>query len=180
MGLLGPVLTLALVLTSAMISPWFSFWNNALSDLGHAVKSGVAALFNFGLAIGGLMVLAYGASSSITSRLLRASIVVVGAQMNLVGVFDEMYREIHFWVSTAFFLSLAFFLVVYAISFRAVGPLVSLLVGVALWTVHFAYKVPPGVAIPELVSVLLTLPWYYALLARVRRVANEGLKLVPP
>ena len=177
-GLLGPLVALAFVLVSAALSPWFSFWSNALSDLGHAVRSGVAVLFNFGLAVGGLMVLAYGVSiSAVSPRILQASIVIMGAQMNLVGVFDEVYGGVHFWFSVAFFFSLALFLIAYAISFKAIGPLVSLAFGACFWIAHFAYGVPPGVAVPELASVLLALPWYYALLARIERSSAEAFKL---
>jgi|GEM_PF-6399916 len=40
-----------------LLSGWFDIVNNALSDLGHAIKSPVAPIFNFGLSLGGALIL---------------------------------------------------------------------------------------------------------------------------
>ncbi|MEM2707195.1 MAG: hypothetical protein QW288_06765, partial [Ignisphaera sp.] len=41
---------------SIWLSPWFNILDNALSDLGHATRSSVAPIFNFGLSLGGFLI----------------------------------------------------------------------------------------------------------------------------
>ncbi|MCK4483018.1 hypothetical protein KAU55_07295, partial [Candidatus Bathyarchaeota archaeon] len=52
-GVIGSLLAYFSIGVSIALSPWFSWETNALSDLGHAVNSGVAPIFNFGLLLSG-------------------------------------------------------------------------------------------------------------------------------
>ncbi|RLG74794.1 MAG: hypothetical protein DRO14_05340 [Thermoprotei archaeon] len=47
---------LSLIAVAIAYSQWFSIVNNALSDLGHAIRSSVAPIHNLGLSLGGFMV----------------------------------------------------------------------------------------------------------------------------
>lgn len=141
--------------------------DNALSDLGHAVRSPVAPIFNFGLTLGGFLV-------SLTSivcfsrihRILSYTVASSGFTLILVAVFDEVYGCLHFAVSVAFFLSLGLTLIVYALVFRRFSPILALALAVAIWILHVEYGVPRGAAIPELTSIALTLPFYLDLVRR--------------
>ena len=62
-GLLGPLAALLFIGVSILLSPWFSWGNNALSDLGHSVNSDVAPLFNFGLLLSGFFTILYALTS---------------------------------------------------------------------------------------------------------------------
>ena len=86
--------------------------------------------------------------------------------MILVAVFDEVYKGLHFTVSVVFFLSLALFLIAYAVYFKSYLPLPALGIFISAWILHLAYKVPKGAAIPELVSVFATIPFYIAVVKR--------------
>ncbi len=145
------------IAASILLAGWFSFYNNALSDLGHSANSSVAPLFNFGIASGGILV-------AVTSALYfypKARVMglfgfLSGYSLVLVAVFDEAYGELHYWVSVLFFLSLAGLVLTYiAYSRGIIRRLVVaalLVLSIALWASNMARSIPPGVAIPETVS----------------------------
>ena len=56
-GFFGPLAAYISIGVSIVLSPWFSWESNALSDLGHAVKSEVASIFNFGLLLAGFLLI---------------------------------------------------------------------------------------------------------------------------
>lgn len=159
-----PLISIAVAI---LLSDWFSIINNALSDLGHTTKSSAAPIFNFGLSLGGALI-AYSSALCIykASKTFSAVGFLVGFTLILVAVFDEIYRGLHFAVSVAFFLSLAVFLIAYGIYFKSILFLPALIVAVAVWVLHFVYDVPRGVAIPELVSIFATIPFYFDTLKR--------------
>jgi len=45
-GIVGPIVSYVLIAVSILLSPWFSWQRNALSDLGHSTKSNVSPIFN--------------------------------------------------------------------------------------------------------------------------------------
>ena len=150
-----------------LLSGWFDIVNNALSDLGHAIKSPVAPIFNFGLSLGGALILYLSAICLYkSSKLFSSTSSLVGFALILVAVFDEVYKGLHFTVSVVFFLSLALFLIAYAVYFKSYLPLPALGIFIIAWILHLAYKVPKGAAIPELVSVFATIPFYIAVVKR--------------
>mgnify|MGYP003882817749 CR=1 FL=1 len=115
MGIGAFALPLTLILASVLLSPWFRWEVNALSDLGHSSRSPVAPLFNFGLVTGGLLMLLYSAlymdrRYPFTSKLVAAA----SYFLILVGAFDEVYGSLHFMVSLLFFLLLAIAALAYA------------------------------------------------------------------
>ena len=50
------VVPLFLIMLAIALSGWFNIYDNALSDLGHAVRSNVVPLFNLGLSLGGFLI----------------------------------------------------------------------------------------------------------------------------
>lgn len=58
-GVFGPLLVYMSIIVSLVLSPWFSWESNALSDLGHAVNSDVASIFNLGLLLAGFLLMIY-------------------------------------------------------------------------------------------------------------------------
>ncbi|MEL9940570.1 MAG: DUF998 domain-containing protein [Ignisphaera sp.] len=153
---------------SIALSPWFNITSNALSDLGHAINSKVSPIFNFGLSLGGTLIIVTAVTIIIRAgKPMAISTSVTGYTLILVAVFDEVYNrygKLHFWVSVAFFLSLATSLVIYSLitsnKIKRIMPLALLAVGVALWILHLFYKIPPGAAIPELISIFIIIPFY--------------------
>jgi hypothetical membrane protein len=162
--LLGLALSLGGVLLAVGLSDWFSWTNNALSDLSHAVRhSDTAVVFNSALMLGGsLFVLGSGLLLCIGECLVFPGFFLPGLGMVLVGGFDEVYGHVHFAVSVFLFASLGLLLVLIAFRLRSPLPIASLVVGAVAWVLHFGADLPRGAAIPEIVTVIAVLPWAFS------------------
>ncbi|MBT8171460.1 DUF998 domain-containing protein [Candidatus Bathyarchaeota archaeon] len=120
-GFFGPLIAMLFVLISIIFSPWFSFFNNALSDLGHSLNSEVAHLFNFGLLLSGFFIITYSVTifkkhAKYTSYFL----LVTGLSLQLVATFDEVYRSLHFQVSVLFFISIGLTSFIYLVERKSI------------------------------------------------------------
>ncbi|MCS7104419.1 MAG: DUF998 domain-containing protein [Thermofilaceae archaeon] len=166
-SLLVPLLSIAL---AALMASWFNLFYNALSDLGHATRSSVAPIFNFGLSAGGFLVSATAITCAVKKcKLIGVTLAIAGYILVLIAVFDEVYGWLHFYVSVAFFLLIAVLLVEYAFENRGLKgalALLATLVGVVSWFLHLVYRIPPGAAIPELVSIAVAAPFYVEFILR--------------
>ncbi len=162
-------LALATTFTGIIVSPLLAFprWSlldNALSDLGNpALFTKSYLLFNICVVLGGVLLLAWSTLSARSSRREdpRFSSLIIVLLMSLVqvlvGAVNESYGLAHFAVSAVLFLLCAA-LVIY--NLRQTGdPLLALglVTAVVLWISHFTISVPRGAAIPELVSVVVTM-----------------------
>ncbi len=160
---LGVVVPVSCIVISIILSPWFSIYNNALSDLGHVLRSSVAPIFNYGLATGGFLI---GLSSVLARRLgvfMRLSILGTGYSLMLVGLFDESYNRfhnLHFKVSVLFFTMLIIMLIACSVEFRTIKPILAATVMVFLWILYFKRHLTPGAAVPESLSIALSIPFY--------------------
>ena len=172
MGVLSPLIVSALVLSAISVSQWFSWTDNALSDLG---VSGLAALlFNTALITGGVMlvIFATGLWSILHGRLTRVGVMLLlldGCALSAIGVFPETMGQIHFYVSIAFFTLLVLSLLVLGLSYvLEMHSAVTGLLGIALslfsilvWL--FQWR---GVAIPEAAAYLAATAWWITLSVR--------------
>jgi len=165
-GLVGPLVAIFFIVVSIVLSPWFSWWSNALSDLGCsansevAPKSEVAPLFNFGLLLSGFFLIVYSITSfrnhaKYTSYLL----VIVGLTLQLVATFDEVYGSLHFQVSVLFFVALCFASISYVIEKRSVLAFAALVIGFASWILYGLEIYSSGIAVPETISSMATVTW---------------------
>ncbi len=161
LGFLSALIPLAFIAISIINAPWFNALDNALSDLGHATRSNVAPLFNLGLSLGGFLI---GMVSMChiprISKALSTALSLASYSLILIAVFDEVYGPLHLVVSVIFFLSLAVFLITYAVTKRTILPIPLLILGIVAWGIHYSYDVPRGAAIPELISIFIVLPFY--------------------
>ncbi len=158
LALAAPFTLIGIAIT---VAPWFHFWNNALSDLGHQVKHpGTAKIFNAGLVLGTML------SALLACKCLQgwreALVWLEGFSLALVAVFNEAYGALHFWVSVLFFISLLAMILAYIIAASSIVlksyAAVALVTYIVIWYLHFAKNTPPGAAIPELISVTLYAP----------------------
>ena len=165
-GLVGPLVAIFFIVVSIVLSPWFSWWSNALSDLGRsattevAPKSDVAPLFNFGLLLSGFFLIVYSITSfrnhaKYTSYLL----VIVGLTLQLVATFDEVYGSLHFQVSVLFFVALCFASISYVIEKRSVLAFAALVIGFASWILYGLEIYSSGIAVPETISSMASVTW---------------------
>ncbi len=164
-----PLLCVAI---AALLSPWFNIWENALSDLGHAKHSPVAPIFNLGLVTGGIIIAFTISALRLKETVPKIILSLTGYFLVLIGVFDEVYGMLHFIVSVLFFLCLLSFLIYYGISRKRIDPVILVMINIIVWYLHFVKDLPPGAAIPELISVFSFLPYYTNLLRETSTTTN--------
>ena len=159
-GLLGPLAALLFIGVSILLSPWFSWGNNALSDLGHSVNSDVAPLFNFGLLLSGFFTILYALTSFRKhAKYTSYFLMLTGLALQLVATFNEVYKPLHFQVSVLFFLTICFVSVSYIIEKRSVLAVAALIVGLVSWIMYGLEIISVGIAVPETVSATATSIW---------------------
>jgi hypothetical membrane protein len=160
LGLLAPLVTVFFIAVSIVLSPWFSWGSNALSDLGHSVDSEVAPLFNFGLLLCGFLIILYSVTSfSKHAKYTSYVLVVAGLALQLVSTFDEVYGSLHFLVSVLFFAALGFASLSYAVEKRSVLAFAALVVGSVSWILYGLEIYSAGIAVPETISSMATVTW---------------------
>jgi len=174
-GVISPIIMLTSILLAIFYSPWFSWAENALSDLG--VQGIASVLFNSSLIIGGLLTLlfAIGLREILLSRTIGhvGALILILAAANLcaIGIFPETAGALHTYVSVAFFtlLPISLFLIGAALmqepAERNLGLFTFLtgVVAVIVWVVPWG----GGVAIPEMLASLPASVWSIVLGIRV-------------
>ena len=173
--ILSYTVPLTAIFIAIALSPWFSFWDNALSDLGHAVKSSVAPIFNFGLVFGGFLTGLIAVKYMLSVDWLKAYILLyMGFTLTLIGVYDEVYGTIHFIVSVLFFLGMIVYLLIFSFRSKTLVPIPVAILHIIIWILHFGYDIPPGAAIPELIAVFSYIPFYTLDYLRVSRTIYKS------
>lgn len=159
-GIFAIIALYSSIFISIYISPWFKWTENALSDLGNLSHSS-APVFNFGLLISGLLIILY-SIKALTSHAPKTSYFLAfnGLCLQLVALFCENYGVIHFYVSVLLFSSLLFSSIAYFIEEKCYLSLIVLL-EIPIWILHFQGFLFKGVAIPEILSSFLMLPWLF-------------------
>lgn len=169
-GLLTPVLTLTLIFVAIALSPWFSWHDNALSDLG---VSATPNPFNAALLIGGGLHLAFvvfGMRGIIgPGRLARLGlgILLLGAiALPLIGIFTETYGRTHYYVAATYFLATPLGYILLGSAWlkrgeRVIGTL-SIAAGVAAL---LAITLVPHkrIAVPEILAATLMGAWTFSI-----------------
>ncbi len=159
-GVAGPLLAYLFIVVSIGLSPWFRWEQNALSDLGHATRSSVAPVYNFGLLLGGLLLAIYAVTAFRShARWTSYSLVLSAFSLQLVAVFDEVYGFLHTRVSLLFFVLLASTTLLYAIEKRSYIAVVALIVGATSWILYWTRIYTAGVAVPEAISSAAAASW---------------------
>jgi hypothetical membrane protein len=172
-GLLGPLFGVIFILMTIVLSPWFSWESNALSDLGHSVQSDGAPLFNFGLLICGFFIIAY--SITIFKKYAKYTsycLVFVGLALQLVATFDEIYGVLHFQVSVLFFLGLGFTSVLFFIEKKSLHSIVAFSLSFGSWIIYGLGMYNIGIAVPEIISALTVASWI--MLSSLRLYRNNS------
>ncbi len=141
-------------------SPWFSWSSNALSDLGHAVRSSVAPIFNFGLMLAGFLIAVFTATAFWKHAKYTSPFLLLTAfALQLVAVFDEVYGHLHGTVSVDFFVLLILSCLVYAIEKKSILGAASFAIGLGVWILYGIGLIQAGIAVPEIVSVAAATSW---------------------
>jgi hypothetical membrane protein len=189
-GIIGPLIALIGIVAAILVSPWFNWLTNALSDLGHPWMLGgsngtpglnpAAPIFNTSLSLAGLITL------MMTIWLIRhqvfersvigiiAAILLTIAQFFLIGIgiFHEGFGYTHFVVSVGFFVTLLVAGMIYGVRLmqekhlRLIGVMAFILalVSALIWVAYYLNVLPfTGVAIPEIISAITAIIWVYPL-----------------
>lgn len=171
-GIVSPILTLILVGLAISQASWFSWTENALSDLG--VHDESAMLFNGGLILGGILtvVFAFGVTrfygDNTVGRGGAFFLLLAGIFLASIGIFPETApNNIHYIVSVAFFSMLPLSLLMQSAAMlrtsanRILGAftLAMAITTLVPWAVWIPLKPYRGVAIPELVSAVALAFW---------------------
>ncbi len=179
MGLLPIVALYSSIAIAVLISPWFSWVNNALSDLGHATKSSAAPVFNLGLVLTGALIIIYSLNYlRFHAKWTSYSFIFMGFSMQLVGAFNETFNRLHFYVSVLLFLSLLVCSLVYFAEKRCYLALITPLAAI-VWVMYFQGIFFRGAALPEIMSSFAFLPCYLAALFGANSIEDGGGH-VPP
>lgn len=155
LGIIGPLVAYIAIGLSIYLSPSFSWYKNALSDLGHAQRSNVAPIFNFGLLLSGFLVTMY-SIRFLANRAKYTGIAVAFSAFMLqaIAAFDEIYGFIHYIVSVLFFVSAGISCIIYFIEEKSVLSIIAFLVGLIAWLTYWFGLYKAGVAVPEIISAI--------------------------
>jgi len=179
LAIIGPAYALGSIVLAIMLSPWFSWTDNAISDLG---VHPVAPIFNTSLIIAGILCALFTVSPAIRLKhwlgktgmvlLLLACISLVG-----IGAFTENSPPWHYYFSVAFFVLLLFASLLTGIHFmkkrstRYLGlfAIMVAIIGITGWSIDWGR----GVAIPEALSFVPGGIWIM-LLGHWRLISGSG------
>lgn len=153
LGIIAPFVTYVSIWISIAYAPWFSWQQNALSDLGHSVNSGVAPIYNAGLLFTGAIAIIYAIKvlskhAKYTSICLVVSVLI----LQLVATFDEVYGALHNSVAVLFFVSIWITALVNAVEKKSLLALLALIVGISSFILFELEVYSAGIAVPEIIS----------------------------
>jgi len=173
-GILGSGLSLTLVLAATVLSSWFSWENNALSELG---VGEVSLLFNGAMLIGGVLIFffALGIREYLDgNRLVRVGvnlIITSSVFLALVGVFTVDMILMHGIVSLGplMLAPLGFVFIGFGteeakIRKFSIGCGVAALVSILILPMILLF--PPfkfGFAVPEIINTIITTVWIFTM-----------------
>ncbi|WP_200778381.1 DUF998 domain-containing protein [Halobaculum gomorrense] len=170
-GIASTVFALGGVALAVALAPWFSVTANALSDLGVADSAVVAAAFNGGLLLAGMLALPYAwalwvAAGDAAGRAVAAAFAVAALLMAGVGAFPSG-SPLHYPVAVGLYLAITVVLATDGLGRRATaaGRLSGVAAAVHLvqWSLYVeGVRLGPGLAIPELVGAALLAAWVIA------------------
>ena len=177
-GILGPLIAFGAIAASIHLHPWFSWADNALSDLG-ALGTSYNTIFNLGLVASGIagLIFTLGLPRLVSRRAGLVGVAVFGFGMIsliLIGVFPSGTSP-HGLVSVAFYGLSLLGLVILGVdqlrgrSERAWGAFILSILALALAAVKFLSIIPYdlGAAIPEIIGAIAILEFSLVFGARL-------------
>ncbi len=163
-GVFLPVVIFTSLGLSIASSPWFTWTQHALSDLG--IQENSAFLFNYGMIFGGVLALIFsvGLMKILTNKLGAYVLMLSSLALIGIGVFPETIFTLHFLTSASFFVLLAIGLLVIGVtrgynSFeKNIGLLALVLVVIAISSTVFLFRFD-GIAITEALCCFPAFIW---------------------
>lgn len=153
LGFIGPLIAYVCIGSSIYLSGWFSWKRNALSDLGHAQKSTVAPIFNFGLLVAGFIIALYSVKSlDRYAKNTSISLTFSALMLQFIATFDETYGNLHFLASILFFISAGLSCMIYFMEKKSPIALAAFILGLMAWILYWLDLYKAGIAVPEIIS----------------------------
>jgi hypothetical membrane protein len=164
-GVFGPLLVYISIAVCLVLSSWFNWETNALSDLGHSVTSNVAWIFNLGLLLAGFFLMIY-AMTAFKKHAKYSSFCLLFSTflVQLLAVINESYGSLHYVVAVPHFMMLSVTSIVYTVEKRSAFALVTFLIVMFSWLLYGLNIFSVGIAVPETVSKLVILWIMYSAL----------------
>jgi hypothetical membrane protein len=165
-GLLIPVVIFTCLGLALVSSPWFTWTDHALSDLG--IQHDTAALFNYGMIAGGVLAFIFSLGLiTVLSRkiggfvLLLSSLALIG-----IGLFPETVFAVHFFTSAMFFVTITLALLFLGITMvkdpfeKPIGFLALIFAATAMTSALLLFPLK-GIALPEAFSCFPAFVWCF-------------------
>ena len=126
-ALIWPWITIFLIILNILISPWFSWYKNALSDLGVHQYGFIfnSAIFTEGI-INGLYFFFYGKNSR-----QRYLIVIGSFSLSLVGVFNEDFHLLHLIFALIYFILMPIYIILNSSYTENLNKFFNIIIGTA-------------------------------------------------
>ncbi len=131
------IIFLLTLLLSVALSPWWDPWNYSLSSLGSSSNGLGGAIFNYGVSLTGVSL------QDTKNELLS----LIGLTAIAVGAINIDFGIYHYIPSLLLFVLLLTYILLK-------GRVGLLILSLTAWYLHFLYSFPPGIAIPELITIV--------------------------
>ncbi len=163
-GILLPFVMFGCLGFSIASSPWFTWTDHALSDLG--VQENTAVLFNYGMIFGGFLafVFSLGLRKVFSNKTGVYLLMISSCAMVGIGIFPQSLFVLHFITSASFFVILTFALLIIGITIRKnrfekmTGSLALLFALLAMSSSVFLFQLK-GIALSEALSCFPSFVW---------------------
>jgi hypothetical membrane protein len=174
LGLLSPIISFSFIGLAIAIHPWFSWTENALSDLG-APGVEEAWVFDLALILGGISAFLFstyllGASHNTAEKLAASIFMISTICMALIGVFAEGH-PLHFPSAVLFYLLSFISMFLYGIAFFRTEKIFSaifLLLPILAFSL-MALPIWTSLAIPETIGAAAISLWVYLMVYGIEK-----------
>ncbi len=184
-GIIGPFYAFLSIMIAIIVSPWFSWTGNALSDLGNLSRypsSPVSSLvFNSGLILAGIITIfsVLGLLMKVKTNigaLISGVVLLVGTiALICIGLFPENFPPWHFIFSVMLFVSIALAMLLFGGVFtyykqtKRLGlfSLATGLIAASPWIPYMFLNWNIGAAIPEIISAVAVYAWIIIMSTRL-------------
>jgi len=163
-GIFLPVVIFTCLGLSIVSSPWFSWTQHALSDLG--IQQNTAAVFNHGLILGGILafIFSFGLIQMLSNKIGAYLLALSSFALIGIGVFPETLFVLHFFTSAMFFVLLTIALLIIGLTSKKnsfehkMGTVALMLALIAIGSIVFLFYFD-GIAIAEAFSCFPAFVW---------------------
>ena len=129
-GIVGPVVTIGLVVVDILLSPWYNWQTSALSDLGVNTYS---YLFNGGLlfeAAANLIFVVGLKKMKLSSAPVSVMLIISGLSLGLVGIFNEHHEPFHLFFALVYFILFPMGIIAFSLTLKTLETIYKRAVGI--------------------------------------------------